>query len=90
MRKQIRKNKLRYYRRLLNWSQADLAVTAGLERITGQTSISGYERGLYRCPEALRIKISAVLGLPRETVFPEDTGLPLRGVLDEKTKNRPI
>jgi len=72
MRKQIRKNRLRYYRRLLNWSQAELATAVGLERVNGQIYISNYERGVCRCPEALRVKISSILGLPRETVFPED------------------
>lgn len=90
MKRQIRKNKLRHYRRLLDWTQTELAEAVGLKPVNGQIAISGYERGLCKCPEALRIKIATVLGLPRETVFPEDTGLPLRGVLDEKTKNKLI
>lgn len=89
MRKQIRQNRLRQYRRLLNWTQTELAKACGLKPRNGQVAISAYECGICRCPSALRIKIASVLGLPRETVFPEDTGLSKRGVLDEKT-NRPI
>ena len=88
MKAKIRKNKLRHYRRLLDWTQTELAEAVGLERGSGQIYISRGERGTRKISEHLRVKISATLGLPRETIFPEDTGLPLRGVLDEKT-NRP-
>jgi len=86
MKTKIRKNKLRYYRRLLNWTQEQLAEAVG----SRYQYIGRYERGVYRTPKALRVKISAVLGLPLEVVFPEDTDQLVQGVGNEKTKNRPI
>lgn len=86
MRKQIKKNKLRYYRRLLDWTQTQLSESTGI----GQVNISRYERGTRRISKDLQVKISGVLGLPAEVVFPEDTDRPGRGVGNEKTKNRPI
>jgi len=85
----IRENKIRYYRRLLDWTQEQLAEAVGFERINGQVYISRYERGVYRIQKDLQEKISAVLGLPRKVIFPENIGPTERGVLDEKTRNRP-
>ena len=86
----IRENKIRYYRRLLNWTQEQLAEAVGFERINGQVYISRYERGMYRTPKDLQEKITAVLGLPIKVIFPEDTGLTEREGLDEKTRNKTI
>lgn len=86
MKAKIKANKIRYYRRLLNWTQEQLAEAVG----SRYQYIGRYERGVNRIPEKLKPKIASVLGLPQEVVFPEDTGLPLRGVLNEKTENRPI
>jgi len=69
MRKQIEKNKLRYYRRLLDWTQTQLSNSTGI----GQVNISRYERGTRRISEALKIKIASALGLPEDLIFPEDT-----------------
>lgn len=81
----IRKNKIRYYRRLLNWTQEQLAEAVG----SRYQYIGRYERGMYRTPKDLQEKISAVLGLPRETIFPDDTKFAKREVLDnEKTKHK--
>ncbi|MBA7497243.1 hypothetical protein ES702_07855 [subsurface metagenome] len=68
MRKQIKKNKLRYYRRLLDWTQTQLSEATGI----GQVNISRYERGIRRASTDLKVKIASVLGLPVEVIFPED------------------
>jgi len=80
MRKQIEKNKLRYYRRLLDWTQTQLSNSTGI----GQVNISRYERGTRRVSEGLKIKIASVLGLPQELIFPEDSDSPGQGVGNEK------
>jgi len=85
MRKQSKINKLRYYRRLLNWTQEQLAEAVG----SRYQYIGQYERGMYKTPKVLQKKISDVLGLPLETIFPENVGLTEREVLDEKTRNKP-
>jgi transcriptional regulator with XRE-family HTH domain len=69
-------NKIRYYRRLLDWTQTQLAEGIGLESINGQVYISKYERGVQRTPKRLKPKIASVLGLPEEVIFPDDTGSP--------------
>jgi len=71
MRKQIEQNKLRYYRRLLDWTQTQLAEAVGLERKNGQTYIGWYERGVVRTPKHLKPKIASVLGLPVKVIFPD-------------------
>lgn len=68
----IRKNKLRYYRRLLDWTQLQLAEAVGFEPANGQRYISRYERGIYRTPRHLKTKIASVLGLPVKVIFPEN------------------
>ena len=72
MRKQIKKNKIRYYRRLMNWTQLELAEAVG----SRQQSIGTYERGIIGTPKRLKPKIASVLGLPEDLIFPEDTGSP--------------
>ena len=69
MRKRIRKNKIRDYRRLLDWTQSELAKAVG----TRQQYIGRYERGIHKVPERLKPKIASVLGLPESVIFPEDT-----------------
>ena len=86
MRKRNQKNRLRDYRRLMNWTQSELAKAVG----SRQLYISRYERGIIGTPERLKPKIASVLGLPLEVIFPEDTGLTEREVLDEKTRNKTI
>lgn len=81
----IKRNKIRYYRRLLNWTQEQLAEAVG----SRYQYIGRYERGMYRTPKDLQEKIASVLGLPLETVFPDDTKFANQGVLDEKTRNKP-
>lgn len=73
MRKQIKKNKLRYYRRLLDWTQTQLSEATGI----GQVNISRYERGTRRASTDLKAKIAGVLGLPVDVVFP-DTDRPAK------------
>ncbi|MBA7623433.1 hypothetical protein ES703_30829 [subsurface metagenome] len=85
MRKRNQKNRLRDYRRLMNWTQLELAEAVG----SRQLYISRYERGIIRTPEYLKPKIASVLGLPLEVVFPEDTDRTVQGVVNEKSKNRP-
>ncbi len=85
MRKRIKKNKIRDYRRLMNWTQSELAKAVG----SRQLYISRYERGMHRTPERLKPKIASVLGLPEDLIFPEDTGSP-GGVVNEKTRNKTI
>ncbi|GAH41849.1 unnamed protein product [marine sediment metagenome] len=80
----IKKNKIRYYRRLLNWTQEQLAEAVG----SRYQYIGRYERGIHRTPKDLQEKISAVLGLPLGTIFPDDTKFAKQGVLDDKTKNK--
>lgn len=72
MRKRIKKNKLKHYRRLMNWTQLELAKAVG----SRQLYISRYERGIHKTPEDLKPKIASVLGLPEEVIFPEDRGSP--------------
>jgi DNA-binding XRE family transcriptional regulator len=84
MRKQIKKNKLRHYRRLMNWTQLELAEAVG----SRQQYIGTYERGIIGTPKCLKPKIASVLGLPFEVVFPEDTDRTVQGVGNEKSKNR--
>ena len=69
MRKRIRKNKIRDYRRLLNWTQSELAKAVG----SRQQYICKYERGIHKVPEHLKSKIASVLGLPEQIMFSEDT-----------------
>jgi len=85
MRKRIKKNQLRYFRRQMNWTQTQLAKAVG----SRQEYIQRYEQGIYKTPEGLKLKIVSVLGLPLEVVFPEDTDRTVQGVVNEKTKNRP-
>ena len=66
MRKQVRKNKLRDYRRLLDWTQSELAKAVG----SRQQYIGKYERGIHKVPEPLKPKIASVLGLPEDLIFP--------------------
>jgi len=80
MRKRNKKNRLRDYRRLMNWTQSELAKAVG----SRQLYISRYERGIYRTPEQLKPKIASVLGLPLEVVFPEDTDRTVQEVENEK------
>ncbi|GAI61362.1 unnamed protein product [marine sediment metagenome] len=84
MRKQIKKNQLRYFRRQMNWTQLELARAVG----SRQLYISRYERGVHRTPRDLQVRIASVLGLPIEVVFPDTDGL-VQGVGNDKTKNRP-
>jgi transcriptional regulator with XRE-family HTH domain len=86
MRKQSKINKIRYYRRLLNWTQEQLAEAVG----SRYQYIGRYERGMYRTPKDLQEKIASVLGLPVKTIFPENVELAEPEVLDEKTRNRTI
>lgn len=79
MRKRIKKNQLRYFRRQMNWTQTQLAKAVG----SRQLYISRYEQGIYRIPEGLKSKIASVLGLPIQLIFPDSE------VLDEQTKNKP-
>ena len=72
MRKRIKKNKIRDYRRLMNWTQSELAKAVG----SRQQYIGKYERGIHKTPEHLKPKIASVLGLPEDLIFPEDTGSP--------------
>lgn len=60
-------NKIRHFRRLLNWTQEDLSKTIG----TRQPYLSMYERGLTRTPERLKSRIAACLGIPEKTLFPK-------------------
>ena len=68
MRKQIKKNKIRHYRRLMNWTQLELARAVG----SRQQYIGTYEKGIIGTPKRLKPKIASVLGLPEEVIFPED------------------
>jgi len=61
------KNRIRHFRRLLNWTQEDLSKSIG----TRQPYLSMYERGLTRIPERLKPKIATILGIPEETLFPK-------------------
>ncbi len=81
MRKQIKKNKLRHYRRLMNWTQLELAEAVG----SRQQYIGTYERGIIGTPNRLKPKIASVLGLPIDVIFPEYAGLTGWEGLDEKT-----
>ncbi|GAI60514.1 unnamed protein product [marine sediment metagenome] len=85
MRSKKRPNKIRYYRRLMNFTQGQLAVAIGVY----QTKLCRYERSYLVTPREMRLKIASILGLPVEVIFPEDVGLIEREVLDEETKNRP-
>ena len=80
----IKNNKIRYYRRLLNWTQEQLAEAVG----SRYQYIGNYERGVYRTPKDLQKKISTVLGLPLEVIFPDDMKFAKQGGLNEETKNR--
>lgn len=82
----IKRNKLKYYRRLLNWTQEQLAEAVG----SRYQYIGRYERGMIGTPKDLQEKIASVLGLPKKVIFPDDTKFAKQGVLDEKTRNRPI
>jgi len=75
MRKQIKKNKIRHYRRLLNWTQSQLAKAVG----SRQQYIANYEQSIHKIPECIKPKIASVLGLPEELIFPEDSDSPGRG-----------
>lgn len=78
MRKRIKENKLKYFRRQMNWTQTQLAKAVG----SRQLYISRYERGIIGTPKQLQPKIASVLGLPLEVIFPDSE------VLDEQTKNK--
>ena len=82
----IKINKIRYYRRLLNWTQEQLAEAVG----SRYQYIGRYERGVHRTPKDIREKIASVLGLPIKVIFPDDTKFANQGVLDEKTRNKTI
>jgi DNA-binding XRE family transcriptional regulator len=64
------KNKIRFYRRLLDWTQDDLAKAVGCE----QRTLCDYERGKIRTSENLKSKISTVLGIPEKMIFPRSEG----------------
>ena len=72
MRKQIKKNKIRHYRRLLDWTQSELAKAVG----SRQQYIGRYERGIHKVPERLKPRIASVLELPEDLIFPEDIDSP--------------
>lgn len=78
MRKRVKKNRLKDYRRLMNWTQSELAKAVG----SRQLYISRYERGIIGTPKQLQPKIASVLGLPLEVIFPDNE------VLDENSKNK--
>lgn len=77
MRKRIKENRLKNYRRLMNWTQSELAKAVG----SRQLYISRYERGINKIPENLKPKIASVLGLPKEVIFPDSE------VLDNEKTN---
>lgn len=85
MRSKKRPNKIRYYRRLMNFTQGQLAVAIGVY----QVRLCRYERSYLVTPREMRSKIASVLGLPVAVVFPEDVGFIEREVLDEERTNRP-
>jgi len=66
MRKRVTKNKIRDYRRLLDWTQSELAKAVGSQ----QQYICKYERGIHKVPERLKSKIASTLGLPEDLIFP--------------------
>jgi len=86
MRSKKRPNKIRYYRRLMNFTQGQLATAIAVY----QVKLSRYERSELITPREMRSKIASILGLPVEVIFPEDIGLIEREVLDEKTRNKTI
>ena len=75
-----KRNKLRFYRRLLDWTQGDLAKAIGCK----QRVFCEYERGRIRVPDDLKPKIAKALGLPEYMIFPRSE------VTDEKTRNKTI
>jgi len=60
-------NRIRHFRRLLDWTQEDLSKVIG----TRQPYLSTYERGLIKTPERLKSKIATCLGIDEKTLFPE-------------------
>ena len=65
MTKRTRKNKIRDYRRLFNWTQSELAKAVG----TRQQYMRRYERAIHKVPQYLKARIASVLGLPEEVIF---------------------
>ncbi|MBA7617669.1 hypothetical protein ES703_24985 [subsurface metagenome] len=63
-----RPNKIRYYRRLLNFTQGQLATAIGVY----QVKLSRYERSELVTPKEMKARIASILALPIEVVFPED------------------
>jgi DNA-binding XRE family transcriptional regulator len=61
-----KRNKIRFYRRLLDWTQVDLAESVGIT----QKVLSDYERDIYKVPDDLKPKITKALGIPEKMIFP--------------------
>jgi len=64
----VRPNKVAHFRRLLGWSQVDLAAAIG----TSQGNLTRYERGKRSIPLETKEKIQEILGIPFSALFPRD------------------
>ncbi|MBA7709008.1 hypothetical protein ES703_117915 [subsurface metagenome] len=73
-----KRNKLRFYRRLLDFTQTDLSESVDIT----QKVLSDYERGRCKVPDDLKPKIAKALGIPEGMIFSEVRGR------DEKTRNK--
>lgn len=63
----FRPNKISHFRKLLGWSQADLAVAID----TSQQNLHNYETGKVKPPLEKKEKIEEVLGIPLKALFPK-------------------
>lgn len=64
----FRPNKIAYFRKLMGWTQSDLAAAIK----TSSVNLHNYETGKVKTPPEIKEKIQEILGIPCNALFPRD------------------